>query len=125
MWHLSILLSRIHFVWIITVCGKLGQGIRYSNKIGWNSFPIPNLTEKNIYDLELAAEKILLVREKYFPKSIAELYNKEEMPEDLITAHKENDLILERIYIGRNFENDSDRIKHLFNLYEKSSKIFK
>ena len=66
LWHLSILLSRLHYVWIVTVCGKLGTSIRYSNKIGWNTFPLPNLTEKNIFDLELSVEKILLTREKYF-----------------------------------------------------------
>ena len=41
------------------------------------------------------------------------------MPEDLQQVHKVNDEIIERIYIGRNFTNDSERLEKLFELYNK------
>jgi hypothetical protein len=41
------------------------------------------------------------------------------MPEDLRQAHERNDEVLERIYIGRRFKNDTERLEKLFDLYAK------
>jgi hypothetical protein len=92
---------------------------RYSNTLGWNTFPIPLLTEKNKADLTRCAEDILLAREAHFPATIAELYDPENMPENLRQAHERNDEVLERIYIGRRFKNDTERLEKLFDLYTK------
>ena len=57
------------------------------------------------------------MREAHFPASIAELYNPDNMPADLRAAHERNDEVLERIYIGRRFRNDTERLEKLFQLY--------
>ncbi|RWO24864.1 MAG: class I SAM-dependent DNA methyltransferase [Mesorhizobium sp.] len=118
-WELAIVLSKMHLVWIATVCGKLESRLRYSSTLGWNTFPVPKLTEKNKSDLTRSAEDILLAREAYFPATIADLYDPENMPDDLRQAHERNDEVLERIYIGRRFRNDTERLEKLFNLYTK------
>ena len=41
------------------------------------------------------------------------------MPENLRHAHEQNDEVLERIYIGRRFKNDTERLEKLFELYTK------
>ena len=92
---------------------------RYSNTMGWNTFPVPTLTEQNKADLTACAEDILLAREAHFPATIADLYDPEAMPEDLRAAHDRNDEVLERIYIGRRFRNDTERLEKLFELYTK------
>lgn len=117
--ELSLILSRLHLVWIATVCGKLKTDFRYSNTLGWNTFPVPALTEKNKTDLTRCAENILLAREAHFPSTIAELYTPEKMPANLREAHERNDEVLERIYIGRRFKNDTERLEKLFDLYTK------
>ena len=117
LWNFSILSSRFHLIWIDAVCGKLEMRFNYSNTIGWNTFPVPQLTEKNKSDLTACAEEILIARERHFPATIAELYNPENMPEDLRRAHDRNDEVLERIYIGRRFKNDTERLEKLFDLY--------
>ena len=91
----------------------------YSNKMGWNTFPVPTLTEKNKADLTACAEAILLAREAHFPATIADLYDPEKMPENLRAAHDRNDEVLERIYIGRRFRNDTERLEKLFEMYTK------
>ena len=126
LWNMALIASRIHLVWISTVCGKLKTDFRYSNTMGWNTFPIPNLTEKNTEDLTRCAENILLAREAHFPATIADLYSPEKMPENLRHAHERNDEVLERIYIGRRFKNDTERLEKLFDLYaEMTSKTNK
>lgn len=91
----------------------------YSNTLGWNTFPVPTLTDKNKADLTRTAEDILLAREAYFPAAIADLYKPDSMPDDLRKAHERNDEVLERIYIGRRFRNDTERLEKLFELYTR------
>jgi hypothetical protein len=119
LWNMALIASRLHLVWIGTVCGKMKTDFRYSNTLGWNTFPVPTLTEKNKADLTACAEAILLAREAHFPATIADLYDPEKMPENLRAAHDRNDETLERIYIGRRFKNDTERLEKLFEMYTK------
>lgn len=119
LWNLALIASRLHLVWVATVCGKLETRLRYSNTLGWNTFPIPKLTEQQRADLTRTAENILLAREAHFPATIADLYDPEAMPDDLRRAHEDNDEVLERVYIGRRFRNDTERLEKLFDLYTK------
>lgn len=118
-WNLALIASRVHWVWIATVCSRLRTDFSYSNTLGWNTFPVPTLTEKNKADLTRCAGDILLAREAHFPATIADLYDPDNMPADLREAHERNDEVLERIYIGRRFRNDTERLEKLFELYTK------
>lgn len=118
-WHLSVVMSLLHMSWVRTIGGKLKTDFRYSSALCYNTFPVPKLTEKNKADLTRCAENILLAREAHFPATIAALYDPEKMPEDLRRAHDRNDEVLERIFIGRRFKNDTERLEKLFDLYTK------
>lgn len=119
LWNMALVASRLHLIWIGTICSRLGMSFSYSNTLGWNTFPVPALTEKNRADLTRCAEDILLAREAHFPATIADLYDPDAMPADLREAHERNDEVLERIYIGRRFRNDTERLEKLFELYAK------
>ena len=119
LWNMAIIASRLHWVWIGTVCVRLEMRFSYSNTLGWNTFPIPVLTEQNKTDLTACAEAILLAREEHYPATIADLYDADTMPDNLRLAHERNDEVLERIYIGRRFKNDTERLEKLFELYTK------
>ena len=129
LWNMALIASRLHWVWIGTVCVRMRTDFSYSNTLGWNTFPVPKLTTKNKSDLTAAAENILLAREAHFPATIADLYKPKSekhagMPENLRIAHEENDSILEEIYIGRRFKNDTERLEKLFEMYtEMTSKV--
>lgn len=119
LWNMALIASRLHLVWIATVCGKLETRYRYSNTLGWNTFPVPLLTDTMKADLTECAQNILLAREVHFPATIADLYDPNNMPENLRHAHERNDEVLERIYIGRKFKNDTERLEKLFELYTR------
>jgi len=116
---LSVISSKMHAVWMATTSARLRNDFRYSVNLTYFTFPLPPLTEKNRADLTSAAEAILLAREAHFPATIADLYDPENMPDDLRAAHDRNDEVLERIYIGRRFKNDTERLEKLFELYTK------
>ncbi len=117
LYEFAILSSKLHHTWVSTVCGRLRNDIRYSSLLGWNTFPVPPLSERHRTDLARCAEDILLAREAHFPATIADLYDPERMPQDLRRAHERNDETLEGIYIGRRFRDDSERLEALFALH--------
>jgi hypothetical protein len=119
LWNMALIASRLHWVWIGTVCVRLEMRFSYSNTLGWNTFPVPMLTEQNKEDLTGCAEQILLAREAHFPATIGDLYDPKTMPENLRAAHEANDEVLERIYIGRRFRNDTERLEKLFEMYTR------
>lgn len=122
LWNMALIASRLHWVWIGTVCVRLEMRFSYSNTLGWNTFPVPTLTDQNKIDLTHCAEQILLAREQYFPATIADMYDPKRMNSEfplVREAHDRNDEVLERIYIGRRFKNDTERLEKLFDLYTK------
>lgn len=116
-WCIALIASRLHLVWIATVCGKLKSDFRYSNTLGWNTFPVPKFSQDQLAELSASARRILKCRYSHFPKTIAELYDPDKMPDDLRAVHRENDDLLETMYIGRPFRNDTERLEKLFKLY--------
>ena len=118
----SVVSSSIHLSWVRAISGRLRQDIRYTSSTCYNTFPIPTLTEQNKTDLTRCAEDILLARERYFPATIADMYDPDRMDSEfplVRQAHDRNDEVLERIYIGRRFKNDTERLEKLFELYTK------
>ncbi|MCR5878802.1 DNA methyltransferase [Phenylobacterium sp. J367] len=122
LWTLAVIASTLHRVWTAAISGGLGSGIRYSSQLTYNSFPLPALTAKQKADLSACAADILLAREAQFPASLADIYDQDELPLDIQAAHERNDEVLERIYIGRRFRNDTERLEKLFELYTKLTK---
>lgn len=123
LWNMALIASRLHWVWIGTVCVRMEMRFSYSNTLGWNTFPVPSLTSNEKAALTECAENILLAREVHYPKTIADLYDVKTMPQNLRDAHAQNDETLERIYIGRTFKNDTERLEKLFELYTKMTSL--
>ena len=114
----GLLTSSMHMAWVRYVCGRLGNGYRYSNTIVYNNFPFPSPTEKQKVAIEKVAQAVLDARSLYPNSSLADLYSPLTMPKELLKAHQKLDKAVEVAY-GKNFTTDADRITHLFNLYQK------
>lgn len=119
LWLFGILTSEMHMVWVRTVGGRLETRYRYSAGLCYNTFPFPSISDTKKSEIEEAATNVLLARENYPEKTLADLYDPEKMPEDLRTAHEELDAIVESCYPGAPFPNDEARLECLFKLYEK------
>ena len=118
----SILSSKIHFIWINTVSGRLGEGLRYSTSISYNTFPFPNISKQRKEELTQCTLRIIDERLKHSEKTLAQLYDPDNMPEGLKEAHHQNDLAVERCYRSTPFSSDEERLEYLFKLYEKMIK---
>lgn len=113
---LGLLSSTLHRVWLAAVGGRLGKGYRYSVKLVYNNFPVPELSLSQKQMLEDHTWAIINAREAHPGRTIAWLYGST-MPSNLLQAHRELDEALENIYIGRLFKSDTERLEHLFKLY--------
>lgn len=115
----GILESRMHMTWMRTVCGRLKSDYRYSRDLCYNTFPWPDATEPQKKVIENLANNVLMTREFYPDMTLADLYDPDKMPEDLRKAHQELDTAVDKLYRRKPFDNDEQRLKHLFGRYEK------
>jgi type I restriction-modification system DNA methylase subunit len=119
LYEFGILTSEMHNDWMRAVAGRLESRYRYSATLVYNTFPWPEVNDQQRKQVEALAEEILLIREDYPDKSLADLYDPDKMPEPLREAHKALDQAVERLYRIKPFRDASERLEHLFALYEK------
>ncbi|PIR03778.1 MAG: SAM-dependent methyltransferase [Candidatus Magasanikbacteria bacterium CG11_big_fil_rev_8_21_14_0_20_39_34] len=116
---IGILQSKMHMIWFHAVGGKLETRLSYSKNIVYNTFPFPEISKEQKDLIIDHVYNILDTREKYPEKTLAKMYNTESMPKDLLEAHEMLDEVIEKIYRKKPFENDEERLAHLFDLYEE------
>ena len=119
LYEFGVLTSEMHMDWMRTVCGRLKSDYNYSVGVVYNTFPWPDASEAKRRHIETLAEEVLLIREDYPDKSLADLYDPDKMPAPLLAAHKALDRAVEALYRDRPFRDASERLEHLFNRYEK------
>ena len=122
---LGILQSRIHMVWLKNIGGKLKTDYRYSYTLVYNPFPIPELNEDDINELENRISEVLDVRDEEL-LSLAELYgsplakkNSKAMNQRLLNAHKALDRYVDKLYSKKQFSNDEERLSVLLKMYQQ------
>lgn len=118
LYHFGILTSNMHNTWMRAVSGRLKSDYRYSKDIVYNTFPWPNVSDKQKERIEELAENVLMAREMYPEKTLAEMYDPDKMPVELREAHTALDIAVDSLYRAKPFENDEERLSLLFKLYE-------
>ena len=115
----GLLSSRIHCLWMSITSGKMRHDYSYSVNLTYNTFPFPDITNKQKENLNLYIFAILDERAKHPSKTIAQLYNPTTMPKGLLQAHQELDTAIEQCYRLQPFKNDTERLEYLFKQYEE------
>lgn len=118
LYHFGVLTSTMHMSWTRAVCGRLEMRYRYSNKIVYNNFPWPEVTEETEGKISEWAQGVLDARALYPECSLADLYDPLTMPPELAAAHRKLDAAVERAY-GRRFADDAERVAFLFERYRE------
>ena len=119
LWTLGIVSSKMHNIWTRAVSGTLENRIRYSSTLCYNTFPFPQINQKEKEELVELAKEILLIRAEHTEMTLGEMYAPENFPDDLRAAHHALDLAVERCYREKPFESDEERLEFLFKQYVK------
>ena len=84
--------------------------------------PWPTPTDAQKSRIELTAQAILDARAKYPDSSLADLYDPNLMPYDLLQAHRENDRAVMAAYGFPIKMSESECVAALFKLYSELTK---
>lgn len=118
---LGVLMSRMHMVWSKAVGGKKGSSYRYTIGLCYNTFPFRTLTKKEKEDIEKLVFKILDEREED-GRNLAEMYMPSSMSINLKYLHNILDERIDRLYSGKKFNSDEERLSCLLSMYKDFSK---
>src|SRR3989344_2867233 len=120
---IGVVSSGMHMAWMRTVAGRMKSDYQYSAQIVYNNFPWPekptDAQRKAVWD---AAQAVLDVRKKYPSSTLADLYDPNTMPADLLTAHKALAKADDACYGKKVFKSEPERLEFLFELYTKLNK---
>jgi hypothetical protein len=140
LYHLGMLSSTMHNVWVRYTCGRLESRYRYSAAIVYNNYPWPELpadaalgtpAHKAKAAIEAAAQGVLDARAQFQqgdkPASLADLYDPLTMPPALFKAHQKLDAAVDAAYAlcggKKTWKNDAERVAFLFELYQRFTSL--
>ncbi|MCD7873114.1 MAG: N-6 DNA methylase [Clostridiales bacterium] len=118
MYNFGVLTSNVHMSWMRAVCGRLGNGYRYSSTIVYNTFLWPTPSSQQKEKIEATAQSILDARALYPDSSLADLYDPLTMPSELLKAHKANDKAVMQAYGFKPSMSESDIVSELMKMYQ-------
>ena len=119
LYHFGVLESNVHMAWMRAVCGRLEMRYRYSKDVVYNNFPWPDVTEEQRQRIEQTAQAILDARAKYPDSSLADLYDPNTMPYDLLEAHRANDRAVMAAYGFSMKLTESECVAKLLEMYSQ------
>ena len=117
----GVLTSLMHNVWIRFTSGRLKSDIRYSRDMTFNTFVWPDVSDEQRDEIDKLAKEILLTRVDFETQfTLGEMYNPENMPDELKDVHNRLDAAVERAYREEPFNDDEERLSFLLDLYSKA-----
>ena len=120
LFHFGVLSSIVHMAWMRAVCGRLGNEYRYSGSIVYNNSIWPNPASKQKEAIEKAAQAVLDARKLYPDSTLADLYDPNTMPPELVKAHEKLDKAVKTAYGNEGFETEEEIVASLMKLYKEA-----
>ncbi len=120
LYHFGVMQSIMHMVWVKQICGRIKGDYRYSNNVVYNNFIWPeNPTEDQRKRVEIAAQEVLDARAMFKSSTLADLYDPDTMPKELVEAHQNLNKAVDICYGVKKKLSELERLVLLFGLYKK------
>lgn len=98
LYEFGILESNVHMAWMRQVAGRLKSDYRYSKGLVYNNFPWPVVNDATKQEIIKTAQGILDARALYPDSNLADLYDPDVMPSELLKAHQKNNMAVMKAY---------------------------
>ncbi|AGE35619.1 methyltransferase [Corynebacterium urealyticum] len=106
--------------WLRAVGGRLKSDLIFSNTLVWNTFPVPELTERQRETIIKAGQRVLDARALHPERSLADHYNPLAMDPVLLRAHDALDREVDRAFgAPRKLTTERQRQELLFESYAR------
>ena len=116
----GIISSSMFITWQRTVGGRMKSDLRFSNKIVWNTLPLPEVSDKQRAAIIAAGQGVLDARAEHPGVSLADMYNPLAMSPSLVKAHRALDRAVDRAFGARKaLETNEQRLAILFKRYQE------
>ena len=116
----AIISSSMFITWQKTVGGRLKSDLNFSNKIVWNTLPLPEVSDKQRAAIIAAGQGVLEARAEQPGVSLADMYNPLAMAPNLLKAHRALDRVVDRAFGARKaLETNEERLAILFKRYQE------
>ena len=116
----AIISSSMFITWQKAVGGRLKSDLNFSNKIVWNTLPLPEVSDKQRAAIIAAGQGILEARAEQPGASLADMYNPLAMAPSLLKAHRILDRAVDRAFGARKaLETNEQRLTILFKRYQE------
>ncbi|MCE9666133.1 N-6 DNA methylase [Halomonas sp. M5N1S17] len=125
LYDFAILSTQMHMDWLRLVGGRLKSDYRYSASLVYNTFPWPEASEHQRQEIEKLGRAVILARATHPENTMAQLYDPDKMPENLLEAHQALDRAVEKLYRDRPFRDTAERQEYLLARYEELIKAEK
>lgn len=116
----AIISSSMFMSWQKLVGGRLKSDLNFSNKIVWNTLPLPKVSDKQRTAIIAAGQGVLDARAEHPGVSLADMYNPLAMAPSLLKAHRALDRAVDRAFGARKaLETNEQRLTLLFKRYQE------
>lgn len=116
----GIISSSMFITWQRTVGGRMKSDLRFSNKIVWNTLPLPEVSDKQRAAIIEAGQGVLDARAEQPGVSLAAMYNPLAMAPSLLKAHRILDRAVDRAFGAKKaLETNEQRLAILFKRYQE------
>lgn len=108
-------------VWMRLTSGRIKNDYSYCRDLTFNTFVWPEVSDEQRDEIDKLAKEILLTRIDFETQfTLGEMYNPENMPDELKDVHNRLDAAVERAYREEPFKDDEERLSFLLELYSKA-----
>ena len=116
----AIISSSMFITWQKAIGGRLESRLRFSNKVVWNTLPLPEVSDKQRAAIIAAGQGVLEARAEQPGASLADMYNPLAMAPSLLKAHRALDRVVDRAFGARKaLETNEQRLAILFKRYQE------
>ena len=116
----AIISSSMFITWQRAVGGHMKSDLRFSNKIVWNTLPLPAVSDKQRAEIIASGQGVLAARAEQPGVSLADMYNPLAMAPSLLKAHRVLDRSVDRAFGAKKpLETNEERLALLFKRYQE------
>lgn len=115
----AIISSSAFIAWQKAVGGRIKSDLRFSNTLTWNTFPLTPMTDQQRAAVIAGGSAVLNARALHPNRSLADHYNSLAMSPELLRAHHELDVAVDKTLGLRGTVTDESRLRALFANYAK------
>ncbi|GHD88977.1 class I SAM-dependent DNA methyltransferase [Kocuria marina] len=120
----ALISSSMFITWQRTVGGRLKSDLRFSKKLSWNTLPLPLVSNSLREEIITAGRAVIAARQLHPERSLAAAYTPHAMDPELVLAHKELDVVVDRAFgAGKTCANEKERQEILFARYAELTSV--